>query len=233
MMISLLVPTRARPIFMKRLWESAVETAADPARLEVVFYLDSDDTEGIDCYNALKSGRVKAVIGPRILLSEAWNVCYRASAKEICMHCGDDLIFRSQDWDRYIRDAFQAVPDKILFVYGRDGIQDQKLGTHGFLHRNWVEMVGYFVPPYFASDYNDLWLTDIAKRIKRARFLPEVFTEHMHPLVGKAELDVNHQERLRRHHRENVDLVYKSLKAKRKDDAKKLKAFINAYSKLK
>ena len=118
-------------------------------------------------------------------------------------------------------------------MYGRDGIQDQKLGTHGFLHRNWVETVGYFVPPYFASDYNDLWLTDIAKRIKRARFLPEVFTEHMHPSVGKSELDVNHQERLRRHHRENVDLVYKSLKAKRKDDAKKLKAFIKAYPKLK
>ena len=39
--------------------------------------------------------------------------------------------------------------------------------THGFLHRNWVETVGYFVPPYFSSDFNDTWLNEVADMIGR------------------------------------------------------------------
>ena len=43
MNISILCPTRARPEFLYELIYSALETAADPKKLEFIFYTDNDD----------------------------------------------------------------------------------------------------------------------------------------------------------------------------------------------
>ena len=64
------------------------------------------------------------------------------------MHCGDDLTFDTPGWDGVVREAFEQTPDKILFAYGNDlGPHGETFGTHGFVHRRWVETLGYFVPP--------------------------------------------------------------------------------------
>ena len=45
--ISLLCPTRNRPAGLERMWMSALETADNPEALELVLYLDKDDTTSI------------------------------------------------------------------------------------------------------------------------------------------------------------------------------------------
>lgn len=224
-MISILCPTRNRLDAMRRLVQSARETAANPTEIEFIFYVDDDDEASATLADELGATTVR---GPRIVLSEMWNRCWDEAKYDVAMHCGDDIIFRSRDWDLHVLYAFERYPDKIVLVHGRDGYQDAALATHGFLHRNWVNTLGYFVPPHFSSDYNDLWNTEIADAIGRRVYLPEVYTEHMHPVIGKGTWDQTHQERLARHARDGVDQLYRDLLPRRLYDAAALQDAINA-----
>lgn len=221
--ISLLVPTRGRPDGLQRFVESARGTADDPDLLEVVVYVDDDD----ESYRDFPIKDIHWIVGPRIVLSKMWNECWLRAAGPIFGHMGDDIIFRTPHWDTKVRQAFERHEDRIALVHGRDGMHDQNLGTHGFLHRNWTDAVGYFVPPYFSSDYNDTWLNDVADRINRRVFVPEIYTEHMHPACGKGPLDQTHADRLQRHAEDRVDDKYRELVGERVADADKLAAVMS------
>lgn len=218
-MISILCPSRGRPDSLGEMVATAFATAERPAKVDIVLRLDADDPRLHEYPNL--SG-VTYLTGPRTLLSQCWNQAAEAARGDILMHAGDDIRFRTPGWDRAVTDAFP--PDRIAFVHGRDGIHDQALGTHGFVHRRWVEAVGYFVPPLFSSDFNDTWLNDVAERIGRRVFLPEVFTEHLHPSVGKAVWDVTHRERLERHAADDVEGLYAGTEHLRVRDAEALRA---------
>lgn len=229
-MISILCPTRNRPDNVRRMVTSAFKMANDPAGLEFVFYLDEDDTvtepelEKIDGELNLS---IVIVRGKRVVLSQMWNECYKDATGPVFMHGGDDIEFTTGGWDSVVLDAFKASTDKILFVHGTDGIMPPSFGTHGFLHRDWVDVVGYFVPPYFSSDYNDTWLNDVADMIGRNLNVP-IHTEHYHPTVGKAEWDQTHLDRVERHKADKVETIYADKFSERVSDGQKLLDYINA-----
>jgi hypothetical protein len=219
--ISVLVPTRGRPANVRRLVESAYSTSDLPPQF--VFYVDEDDPQRDETVHAAVTAGAMITIGPRIVLSEMWNRCAEVASHDVMMHCGDDIVFRTSSWDSAILEVFDRFPDKLVLVHGDDGYQRGNIATHGFYHRNWVDTLGYFVPPYFSSDYNDLWLTEVADAIGRRVYLPNVYTEHMHPSAGKGELDQTHIERLARHNRDDVAGLYASLAQRRVEDAAKLR----------
>jgi hypothetical protein len=223
-MVSVLVPTRGRPEGVERLLESAYDLSEGP--LEFVFYIDDDDPRGIETIGVIQRYGAFVVVGSRITLSQMWNACYERATHDLLMQCGDDIVFRTQGWDVMFAQAFEQYSDRIAFVHGDDGFQHERIGTHGVLHRNWVEAVGYFVPPHFASDYNDLWLTEVADALSRRVYLPGVLTEHMHPVAGKGELDLTHQERLERHRIEDCDWIWRETAGERAADVAKLRAVI-------
>lgn len=229
MKISILAPTRARPHSMQRLWESAWETADHKDELEIVFYMDKDDIHSHEQFLRMDSPQHLGIIGERIVLSQMWNECQKVATGEIFMHAGDDIIFRTASWDTHVREAINSFPDKIAFVHGRDGIQDEKLGTHGFLHKNWVDTIGYFVPPYFSCDYNDTWLTDVSSMINRRIYVPSIYTEHMHWAVGKQPRDQTYSDTVARGNRDNVTEMYNAKFSERQADAAKLLAFIKSF----
>ena len=228
-LISVLLPSRGRPDWLGRALGTAHKTATFPKRMEFIVRLDEDDSLLDAYYNGdglyrPHVQRVANLVGPRTLLSACWNECYEESQGEILMHCGDDLTFDTPGWDQTVRAAFAQTPDKILFAYGNDlGPHGETFGTHGFIHRKWVETVGYFVPPLFSSDWNDVWLNDVAKMVKRHKLLDFV-TEHHHYQFGKAPRDQTHAEREERGARDDVVGLYKRTERERKLDANKLKA---------
>ena len=187
-MISVLCPTRGRPSNMLRLAESIFSMASSKGEVELIFYIDEDDTVSKEKAEELVLRYpIKYMVGPRIVLSQMWNECYKLAStdSEIFHHCGDDVVFRTPQWNLRIEEEFEKVEDRILFVFGRDGIVDSPvLGTHGFVHKNWVDVIGYFVPPYFEYCYNDTWLTEVATSLGRVRYLPEILIEHLHPCIG-------------------------------------------------
>lgn len=225
MKIALLVPTRNRPHNIERFIKSVLDTANNVDDISISLYIDDDD----DSYDKLKFTRPKVTItrGPRIVLSEMWNRAYDAvkDDADIFFHGGDDIIFRSDNWDALIKNMFSSYEDKILFVHGDDmsDVHRNNFGTHGFIHKNWVDAVGYFVPPYFSSDFNDTWLNDVANALNRRVYIDAVKTEHMHYVFNKAEKDQTHEERLARHANDRVDEIYAAKKPEREADVEKLR----------
>lgn len=220
-MISVLCPTRARPGNMRRLVESGLKTAHYPNSIEFIFYIDEDDQASKDTADSLPC---KNIIGPRIVLSQMWNACAAVAQGPLYMHCGDDIVFRSPDWDAIVNSQFEAWPDKILLVYGDDGYQHEAMATHGFYHQRWIDALGYLVPPYFSSDFNDQWNMEIARAVGRLIYEPVIVTEHMHPQAGKAQWDITHQERLARQAADRPEDLYARLGNERIRDADKLRA---------
>lgn len=216
-MISVLTPTRGRPASVRRLIDSGRTLAADP--VEFVFRCDENDPELSRIADQVENDdHCIMLTGPQGVLSEMWNECYAVSSGSIVMQCGDDIIFRTPMWDKLVEQAFFGYPDGIALVYGNDCLQGANLATHGFVTRRWVNTVGHFTPSQFSSDYGDQWLFDVARGIGRTHYVPELVTEHMHPVAGKAEWDRTHQERLERHRRDNVAALYESLAAERQAD---------------
>lgn len=231
-LISILTPTRGRPDSITRLIDSALDTALQSDAIEFIFYVDNDDPASGDAIERAASAgaRTMMIAGERIVLSEMWNTCARAAHADVMMHCGDDIIFRSDRWDEYVLGEFERYADGIVLVHGRDGYQDERLATHGFRHRNWMNAVGNFVPPYFSSDYNDTWVTEIADALGRRSYLPAIYTEHMHPVIGKGPLDITHQERLARHQRDDPGAIYAQLASIRQKETRILQECINDYA---
>jgi hypothetical protein len=194
---------------------SAHETATGP--IEVLAYVDLDDLYLTE-YEQLDG--VRLVTGPRIVLSECWNQLAQVAQGDILGMASDDIRYRTPGWDQKVRDAFDRYPDRIAFVYGRDGFADRRMGTHGFLSREWVNTVGYFTWGEFPADYADTWLNEIANMIGRRVYIPSILTEHLHPLAKKAEWDQTHKERLARSDRGRL---YRALRGQRIEDAQKLR----------
>lgn len=221
-LISLLVPSRGRSESFIKMIFSAFKLATHSKQLEVICYRDEDDN---DFYGNFE--QVTFLRGERILLSEMWNRCYEHSRGDILMHCGDDIVFMTPGWDSIVRKTFMEAPDPYIFVHGDDlGPHGQTFGTHGFLHRRWIEELGYFVPPLFSSDWNDVWLNEVAEMIGRRVLIP-IVTEHNHYTFGKSERDQTYREREERGERDDVVALYKRTAKQRKNDAQKLLAAIS------
>lgn len=234
MKISILLPTRQRPNQLMRLYKSAMDLAYEPSEVEMIVYVDEDDHS----YDELIESPPKNttwLVGPRQTISKCWNQCWEKADGEIFWHGGDDVVFRTQDWDKTVRNTFDEYPDRIVFIYGDDGngeSERNQFGTHGFIHKNWTDIVGYFVPPYYESDYNDTHLNDLGKGVGRHRHI-DILTEHMHYSLGKSEMDQNTKDRLARHEQQRPEGVYNSRqnRIERADQIERLRVFIEDYKK--
>lgn len=229
--ISLLCPTRNRVNGLKRMWDSALDTAYEPEKLELVLYIDYDDRDTIDFVTSNIQQSVIIISdkhNPQIY-SNLHNICCTKSNADVIFSCADDLIFRSKDWDRIILEKFNTVNDKIAFLFGNDGHWGSKFGTHGFFHKNWFNTLGYLSPPLFTVDYSDNYINDIAKAIDRSFYMENIFIEHMHWTFGKMEFDQTAKEAHSRRSNTNNAFIYKNFETmqQQRDDIQKLFQFIN------
>jgi hypothetical protein len=220
--ISLICPTRQRPENMRRFVEHAINLADGP--VEIVFIIDWDDVpsraEALRCTPGLKTSSILVdEPPPETVMSDLWNVGARAAHGDVLGLMGDDIVIRTPGWDRLVEHTFHTVPDRIAYVHGRDGVHDRALGTHGFLHRRWVDAVGRMTPEMFSCDYADAWINEVADRIGRRIYIPDLYTEHLHPAVGKAPVDESHRKRMERGERDNVPQIWADTVGERVRDA--------------
>ena len=225
MSISLLVPTRMRPDSLLRFYNTAMSQARDPYKIEVIAFRDEDDYSYNDLYS--RPG-LTIISGNGLNLAEMWNECAKVARGNILGLFGDDVVFRTRDWDVVVEHTFNQAFDKCLLVYGHDGSpMGEQIATHFFLHRNWMNTVGYFVPPYFSAGYVDTWWNDVAKELGRMRYIP-ILTEHLHHGYGKSENDETYRLGSQRVIDDDLDALYNSpeMVAKRQADVEKLRAYI-------
>jgi len=218
---------------MQRLWESVIQTAHTIGEIELIFYIDDDDNISLSQMERMQSSQIRAYVGKQIKIAEMWNYCYKVGTGEIFMVCADDIVFMTKNWDRLVRDEFDKWPDKIVLVYGRDGGKNERLATHPFLHKNWIETVGYFTPPYFVFQMCDKWLNEIAMTLNRRIFINDIYTEHRHTAdirfnpTGKPDdvwMDIYN-----RGQKEDVRGIYYNKSDERKAQIVKLQQFIENF----
>lgn len=225
MSLSLLLPSRGRPDNLTRLATTALQTASNPEEIEIIVYADDDDQS----YEGKEYPKnVQIYKTPRTTMSNYWNLAYEKATGPYYMMAADDIVFNTQDWDTKVKEAFDRYPDKVALIYGDDGDpnKDKNHATHPFLHKNWIDAVGYFTPPYFTSDFADTWLNNLADIIGRKEKI-DIVTEHMHFAFGKGGLDLTHAERLVRHWKDDMPGLYDAKAGERKADAEKLREAIN------
>ncbi len=241
-MISLCLPSRGRPELFKRMCLSVLDNASNPSDIEFVTYRDNDDDSVYEYF-----GNHKEVVGERIFQSAMFDECRKIATGPIYMFAVDDVVFFTKDWDKYVREAFDKSNDKIIFVYPNDKWCRSNRGQVGFLHKNWVDTVGYLMPPYFTAGWADRWVYEVASMINKKIYLGPVVVIHLGPdLEGFKERvrqkghafalendnhteDKAHAEYYERWEKGDTTGVYYSKEVEREIDAKKLQNFIDHF----
>lgn len=229
--ISVVVPTRNRPEWIRRLWQSAKDTASDMP--EFCTYIDDDDKLSVPVCKELG---IKYKQGPQKVYTQNYNEAASLATGSILFDVADDFIFRELHWDYKVINEFTKVDDKLILVHGFDGTEGSENATHFFVHKHWVNTLGYLFPPYFRWANADVWMTKVAKAIGRQVYIPTMLVEHMHLCQGKATADGTYKEaseRIRKYAWADIR-GYHSLdecKADIEADAEKLRKAIDFYEK--
>jgi hypothetical protein len=199
-LISLLMPTRARQALVKRFFQSVLDSTAHADSVEVILYIDDDDTEshGLDCEGL----KVRRIIGPRVTMGEYNSRCLVEAKGEIIVLVNDDMVVRTYGWDERLRELDAEYEDKVYLAYGNDLFKGKKLCTFPILSRRTCELLIDPFPAQYRGAFIDYHLLDIFKRLdvlgeKRIRYLEDVVFEHLHYRTGKAQIDETYTQRKR------------------------------------
>lgn len=227
-MISILCPTRKRTSGLSRMWQSALDTADNPDGLELVLYVDYNDEETNKFleYNLPEALVIISNPDKPEIYSNLHNICCKGCTHDIFMGCADDVIFRTQGWDTKIVSEFNKIEDRIAFIYPNDGYNGEKLGTHGFFHKNWFNTLGYISPPIFTVDYSDNYIMNVSRAIGRSIYLPDILVEHMHWTFGKSEFDSTSQDAHKRRLSTNNAGIFNDSRDLQLSDIQKLKGIM-------
>ena len=242
-MISILTPSRGRPALAKRMYDSAKATAKKPETLQILFYLNEDDPF-VEEYKKILPAH-SLTIGPDQSTSYSWNnELLPKATNDIIFLAGDDVRFQTPDWDQTILNVFEQYEDKICMVVPWCGkptdlkkeLSDQpiinvprgiKLGSpHFALHKNWIDTLGYFLPPWFWHWYVDTYNQKIANELGRLVFIP-----HTLVLAKKVFDDTGYRVRNFLNINKRDDYVWSKIQGRHLEaDVHALKTFIDTFN---
>jgi glycosyltransferase involved in cell wall biosynthesis len=162
-MISIVCPSRGRPELAKRMIDTALFTAGE--EIEILLYLNDDDPTLPEYIKLIDSKYYS--IGPDRSPGYSWNMLANQASGEIIFLIGDDVTFITDKWPALVNSAFDQYPDKIVCVYPIVPGLKRRKNPHFCLHKDWINTLGYFVPPHFWHWYVDTWIREVAIRLGR------------------------------------------------------------------
>jgi len=143
---------------------SALKRADKPEEIEFISYHDIDD-ESVYEY----VGKHKEVYGERgIEIFRMTNECQKIAEGPIYMFTADDFTFTSDHWDTEVYQVFDQYEDKIVLALP-DGIfwRNWHIGVIGFVHKRWVDSLGYLLPDFDGGQAADRYLNTLAQALDR------------------------------------------------------------------
>lgn len=175
-MISLCLATKGRPEYFRDMWKSALDNAESPEEIEVSCYRDIDDNS---VYEYPPNFRVMRGSGDHTILL-MMDEAQKVATGPIFMFVADDFIFETKGWDVEVLREFSKYPDKIVLVCpDGDWWERWGYGVLGFVHKNWVDAIGYFIPPFRGAESADRWVNELAVLINRRVKLDSVRLRHL------------------------------------------------------
>ncbi len=196
--ISLLLPTRGRPALVRRLFESIAATTTRLDRVEVILYVDEDDTGSHTLDSELFA--VRSIVGPSRTMGQYNSECLARSRGEILILANDDMVIRTPGWDERVAQVHAEHSDQVYLAYCNDLFKNRAWCTFPILSRRTCELLGEPYPRAYRGAFIDTHLVDIFMRLERAgvsrtRYLDDVVFEHLHYRVGKSEYDETYRRR--------------------------------------
>ena len=191
-LISILLPTRGRPALVARLFASISETTSELNQVEVVLYVDEDDTDS----HSLDSMdfRVVRIVGPTLTMGGYNSACLAKAQGEILILANDDMVIRTVGWDDRIRTMNDEFVNKIYLGYANDLFKKSRFCTFPIMSRLTCELLLDPYPMAYRRVFIDVHLFDIFKRLQhsgfdRIRYFDDLVFEHLHYRNGKAPWD--------------------------------------------
>lgn len=196
--ISLLLPTRGRHTLVERLFKSIVDHTAQHERVEVILYVDDDDTDSHQLDS--KDFRVVRIIGSPMSMGGYNSACLEQARGDIIILVNDDMVIRTPGWDNIIVKMDAGYPDKIYLAYGNDLFKKRDFCTFPILSRRTCELLVEPYPVAYRGAFIDVHIFDIFKRLQHAgfcriRYMGDVVFEHLHYRTGKAACDETYARR--------------------------------------
>ena len=235
--ISLLCPTRQRVNESMRFIQSVYRTAAHPDRVEIQFYVDSDDAclEGYRRLESIVKRRFRYFMrcdvhtGDPMSISKSWNILARVSKGDILVMSNDDQVFVDYGWDVVLDNESRVYRDDIYCLWFNDGTGNKDKCISPMVSRTWYTTLGYFTPGIFEFYCNDFWIWHIAEEIGRSRYIPGIMVEHIHYAYNKARIDDTYRRHLEGSGQDRIlrdAALFQRTGDDRKKDAAKLKKVI-------
>jgi hypothetical protein len=191
MKIAILVPTRGRMNNRLTLLFSILTTVSDINNVNVYYGVDKDDptlplikkvANAIPCLKVIEIENNGKFLG----LGKLWNILVEESTEEIISMIGDDMVFKTNDWDQMILDEFAKSPsDMIKAVHCNDDCHGAKLAVNLFCHRKYAEVLGRFMREEFKINWVDQWLHQVFSAFGRLVYRGDIMIEHRHWVLGK------------------------------------------------
>lgn len=184
-----LVPSRSRPESVRRMVDAWHATGAFGVA-KLAFVVDMDDAQIEEYGRELDRPEVETVamaawqpMVPKLNLAASWAI----NDAPAVAFMGDDHLPRTPMWaNRLVTELAVSGPS---IVYGRDGIQDERLPTWWAMSSSIVRALGRMVPADVQHLYCDNAILELGKAADCLRYLPDVLVEHLHPVAGKQEWD--------------------------------------------
>ena len=196
-LISLLLPTRARPELARRFLETAFETCVHPEQVEIIMVVDDDDAT----YEGFESpfARTSLFSVPPLTMSDRNRFAADNSSGDILALVNDDIIVESDAWDVAIRDMHAKHPDAIYLGYPNDGFKGSKLATFPILSRftynNFDVLPAIYSGAFIDTHLHEIFLNLQGFGADRICYLADVKFTHRHYRVTKDAPDETYKRR--------------------------------------
>ena len=170
-MIAFLCPTRGRPKQAIDLYKSFINTQSN--KNELLFCIQKEDRLYDEYINIFKfNGISNYFTSESMPTSYLWNQMAFSAKGDLLTLIGDDVEILTTGWDARIEDEAKKYKDNIYVITVDDGRKDKEQGKymrcpHPTIHKKWVEVLGYFVPPFFMHRYLDKYTQDLAIQLDR------------------------------------------------------------------
>ncbi len=232
---SLLCPTRSRVPNTRRFVRSVYRTCAEPAHVELLFYVDDDDPQVSDYVRLMSDLKIECpgfravelIVGPPMSISKSWNVAAARCSGDLLMMANDDQLYVDYGWDYYLDRYAGESRDGIFALFFEDGQYPPGSGDFPIVSRRWYETLGYFTPGIFEFWYNEAWIFDIARRLARIRRIPRILVDHLHYTQYKGVFDQTYRRHRMSYDKSDRDAaLYASTSDQRQAAADKLRSLM-------
>lgn len=234
--ISLLVPSRERLNLKLTLISSIITSVKDINNVELIFGIDEDDPTRETVYKIADAIPFVKIVniqneGKFIGINKIWNLLYPHAEGDILGYIGDDMIFKTRDWDEKILEEFNEnnLPqDKIKLVHCYDGFRDRdEICVNAFLHKKYTEVIGYLCREEFLINWSDQWLYQSFKAFDRVKWRDDIYIHHNHWVFGNRQKDEVADRMLSDSKDRISDQLWFDLVDERIKDVEKLSNYIN------